>query len=250
MSNIRNDTNYYEVLEVPEDAPQTEVHRAYQLAKATYSQDNPALYSMFSPEEARELLRLIEEAYSVLGNPGLRKQYDLGLRRLQSPASAQQNYINSNPRPTDSAAAQRTPISNLSEASTSGQRQIRSSDASEDVVIIKKNVTDTANGNGRTAISNYHIDAKLEVEIGAQVECDGAFLQKVRLYKNIPLERLSENTRIGKTYLLALEANDYKSLPAPVFTRGFVIQVAKVFGLDENKVATSYMNLYKAKLGK
>ena len=69
-------TNYYEVLEVAEDAPPHEVHKAYQRAKSTYSSDNPALYSMFSPEEARELLRLIEEAYMVLGNLGLRKSYN------------------------------------------------------------------------------------------------------------------------------------------------------------------------------
>ena len=64
-------TNYYEILEVAIDAPPHEIHRAYQRAKTTYSSENPALYSMSSPEEARELLRLIEEAYTVLGNPSL-----------------------------------------------------------------------------------------------------------------------------------------------------------------------------------
>jgi len=76
MADSAGGTNYYEVLEVPEDAPSHEVHKAYTRAKATYSSENPALYSMFSPEEARELLRLIEEAYTVLGNPSLRKAYD------------------------------------------------------------------------------------------------------------------------------------------------------------------------------
>lgn len=248
MSNIRNDTNYYEVIEVAEDAPQTEVHRAYQLAKATYSQDNPALYSMFSPEEARELLRLIEEAYSVLGNPGLRKQYDQGLRRLQTSTTPQQPSGANQTSTEAKAQRKQNPVGSVPSPNT--QRHFGSSEVSDDVVTIKKNTADVESGKGRTPISTYQIDPKLEVEIGSQVECDGAFLQKVRLYKNVPLERLSENTRIGKTYLLALEANDYKSLPAAVFTRGFVIQVSKVFGLDENKVATSYMNLYKAKIGK
>ena len=72
----RDGMTLYEVLEVPPEAPQTEIHRAYQRAKSIYSADNPALYSMFSREEARELMQLIEEAYAVLGNPALRKSYD------------------------------------------------------------------------------------------------------------------------------------------------------------------------------
>ena len=62
----REPTNYYEILEVTPDAAATEIHKAYQRARQTYSQDNPALYSMFSPDEARELLRLIDEAYNCL----------------------------------------------------------------------------------------------------------------------------------------------------------------------------------------
>ena len=72
----REQTNYYEILEIAPDAMATEIHKAYQRARQTYSADNPALYSMFSPDEARELLRLIDEAYNVLGNQATRKTYD------------------------------------------------------------------------------------------------------------------------------------------------------------------------------
>ena len=74
-------TNYYEILEVSPEAPSHEIHRAYQRARETYSQDNPALYSMFSAEEARELLRMIEEAFAVLSNASLRRSYDESLNR-------------------------------------------------------------------------------------------------------------------------------------------------------------------------
>src|SRR5947208_3257831 len=105
MANSGTNTNYYEVLEVAEDAPPHEIHRAYQRAKSTYSSDNPALYSMFSPEEARELLRLIEEAYTVLGNPGLRKSYDES--RAKGEISPQVALVV--PQPAPKAAAHSSP---------------------------------------------------------------------------------------------------------------------------------------------
>jgi curved DNA-binding protein CbpA len=58
------------------NAPQHEVTTAYERAKNTYSGDNPAIYTVFSDHEARELLKMIEEAYSVLGNKTLRNIYD------------------------------------------------------------------------------------------------------------------------------------------------------------------------------
>jgi cytoskeletal protein RodZ len=42
---------------------------------------------------------------------------------------------------------------------------------------------------------------------------------------------------------------DWKNLPAPVFVRGFVAQTARILGLDEAKVATSYMKLLKVASG-
>src|SRR5690349_7758654 len=94
-------TNYYEILEVQQDAAQHEIHKAYQKAKTTYSQDNPALYSMFSQEEARELLRMIEEAYSVLGNQTMRKTYDESLSRGQPLSAATLRGMQSGfPQPT------------------------------------------------------------------------------------------------------------------------------------------------------
>ncbi|HRO66461.1 MAG TPA: DnaJ domain-containing protein, partial [Pseudobdellovibrionaceae bacterium] len=68
--------NYYEILELPANAAQHEITTAYERARTTYSGENPAIYTIFSEPEARELLTIIEEAYSVLGNKTLRNIYD------------------------------------------------------------------------------------------------------------------------------------------------------------------------------
>src|SRR5438045_2686451 len=89
MSNNRGDeSSYYEILEIEPTASGRDVHTAYMRAKETYSPDSPALYTMFTPEEARELLKMIEEAFTVLSNQVKRQEYDLSLARRGHPAFA------------------------------------------------------------------------------------------------------------------------------------------------------------------
>lgn len=72
----------YEVLEVPSDATPQEIERAYQIARHTYQPGSIATYSVFSDEDNAEILRRVEEAYQVLSDESLRREYDARLRRL------------------------------------------------------------------------------------------------------------------------------------------------------------------------
>ena len=49
--------NLYELLEVSGEASATEIHNAFRRAKATYGNDNPALYGMFTRDEAIQLIK-------------------------------------------------------------------------------------------------------------------------------------------------------------------------------------------------
>ena len=68
--------NYYDILEVGVHCAQNEIIVAYERAKQTHSGSNPAIYTIFSENEARDLLKLVEESYLVLGNKTLRALYD------------------------------------------------------------------------------------------------------------------------------------------------------------------------------
>jgi flagellar biosynthesis protein FlhG len=70
---------HYEVLEVEPDAGPEELERAYRLARATYSENSLALYSVFNEEESSELSRRIELAYQVLADAEQRRAYDASL---------------------------------------------------------------------------------------------------------------------------------------------------------------------------
>lgn len=250
----REQTNYYEVLEVSPDAAAAEIHKAYQRARQTYSQDNPALYSMFSPEEARELLRLIDEAYAVLGNQATRKTYDesFGGRVGGGSLGTSSAPVSSAPAPAmavvETAPAQQQVRANPPPVSAQGF----SAEVSSEYTVKRQELSRAATpaGQGRTSLSTYKIEDSFENEIASAAEFDGGFLQRVRLYKNVSIDKLSDATRISRPYLMAVETNDYKSLPAAVFVRGFIVQIARQLGLDDNKAAASYMKLFKAGGGK
>lgn len=262
MNQRQDGTNYYEILEIALDAPQHEIHRAYQRARATYSQDNPALYSMFSQEESKELLRLIEEAYSVLSNQLLRRTYDETLlKKISSlPPTSQASQASSGAEPTFSVPSMppMPPPQSIQDEVTAIEVHQSLPDFEMPVaqperprqVVKAEPKPPLPPGMGRTALSTYKIDDAVESEIGAASEFDGSFLQRVRIYKNISLDSMSDATRISKAYLMSLETNEYKSLPAAVFTRGFVVQVARFLGLDETKTTASYMKRFKAGGGK
>jgi hypothetical protein len=104
---------------------------------------------------------------------------------------------------------------------------------------------ETDNGFARTPLSNYKVVPSMEEEIRLQQVFDGTFLQRVRNYKNVDLDRLSKVSRIGRNYLVAVESNDFHSLPAAVFVRGFISQISRQLCLDEKLVVESFMKLFK-----
>ncbi|WP_413559101.1 helix-turn-helix domain-containing protein [Bdellovibrio sp. HCB209] len=204
--------NYYEILELPANSPQHEVTAAYERARNTYSGENPAIYTIFSEHEAREFLVLIEEAYQVLGNKILRNIYD---QRLLSGMAS---------------------LNDLTLASIV--------EASKKVSSVEVKPTE------KKPATTFTKDPAMESEIAAQENWTGEFIKKVREYKNITVERMSEITKINSWYVKAIEKTEPDNLPAVVFVRGYVIQIARALGVNDKVVAESYMKNFKKALGK
>ncbi|MEO1172337.1 MAG: helix-turn-helix domain-containing protein, partial [Myxococcota bacterium] len=73
----------------------------------------------------------------------------------------------------------------------------------------------------------------------------GDLLRRIRESAGATLAQVAEITKIGRGYLRAIEANDFDMLPAPVYVRGFVVEYARVLGLDSEQVVSSFMTLYE-----
>lgn len=83
------------------------------------------------------------------------------------------------------------------------------------------------------------------LEVGPDTEFSGSLLRRLRESADATLEDVAEITKVSKRYLAALEENDFDTLPAFVYVRGFVGEYARALGLDSKLVATSYMSLYR-----
>jgi curved DNA-binding protein CbpA len=217
--------NYYEILEVAVDASPDEVYKGYTRSKNAYSQDSLALYSLMPPEECEKVLEMIEEAYHILSDPAKRRQYDQA-RGLNLHLNAQ-HYMG----PASSNLQNRLQEHQLNQDTDS------TANKSMTKIVAKKRFS-----------LDYQVDSQFEREIEQMTEFNGEVLKKVREYKNVDIPRMAEMTKVSKTYIRQIEEEDFRNLPASVYVRGFVYQMAKCLKLNPELVANSF--LYRLKQAK
>jgi hypothetical protein len=78
MSALRG--SHYDVLGLEPAATGEEVEEAYQRCAALYGEGALATYSLLDPDEIRAARARVEEAYRVLRDPELRREYDASPR--------------------------------------------------------------------------------------------------------------------------------------------------------------------------
>lgn len=72
------------------------------------------------------------------------------------------------------------------------------------------------------------------------VESLGQYLKNQREEKNLSFQEALDETRIPPKSLEAMEADDYDSLPAETFARGFYMLYARFLGLNSEEVLERY----------
>lgn len=214
--------NYYEALEININATPAEIENAYVRARNAYAGESVALYSLMTKDECQAILNQIEEAYSILGFPEKRREYD----RLRG--------FNQGPSIT---ATSRPEVHVLPHTND----QIQYEDFGSKVMEAKVSKITAQKKFGL----EYEENPEMEKRIQEAKDWTGAFLREVREYRNVSPERMAEMTRVSKTHLLAVENEDLSKLPAEVYVRGFVYQFAKVLKLNADAVASSYLVHFK-----
>lgn len=81
--------------------------------------------------------------------------------------------------------------------------------------------------------------------ITPDTEFSGSLLRAVRESLGIDLKDVSQKTKIGVGYLQSIEQDDFPSLPALVYVRGFVHELAKYLRLDPVQVSATYIRRYR-----
>jgi hypothetical protein len=91
----------YEILEIPFDAPESEIVRAWERVEALYGPGSLATYTLISPDEAKLLGQRLEEALTVLLDPVARKQYDSRISGTPVPRPGRAEDVSGPARPPE-----------------------------------------------------------------------------------------------------------------------------------------------------
>lgn len=231
-------TNYYELLELTPGATPQEIRSAYLRLKAAYSKDSVALYSIMDKEDTERMATRIEEAYLILSQSDKRQAYDKAQGLISPNHSKASPPLDLDdpfqlPPETQHQASVTSPVasieSNIHILPTSKQKPIT------------EPTSNPLNEGSLAPDSNINI----EEEIKNETVWSGEFLTKVREAKRISIDDLSDFTKISKIYLKSIESEDYAKLPAAVYLRGFLIQLAKRLGLPQDTFPKTYLDRFK-----
>jgi len=203
--------NYYEMLDIGQDAAFFEIRHAYNAALQIYEADSMVSYSLFSREERRKILELLERAYLTLINAQERKKYDAEL--------AQAGVM--------SAIAGKAP-SRRPACIYDVKRQTGTT------VLPKKT--------SKTILRESVENNKKINEILSGPDINGAALKSIRNELGMPVERIAQETRVRLDYLNCIEEDKIGRLPAAAFLKGFVKAYLKSLCVEPaDDIATRYM---------
>jgi hypothetical protein len=263
--------NLYDVLDLKPDASLQEVREAYQRTKSAYNKDSLALYTLISAGEREEILRRVEEAYEVLSDGDKRREYDrchgnLDLEQETAmfphsdPRSAKKVISIDRVPPMDSSTDDLlvAPSTDFAGGLSADEVPEPAAPYSEPAPTPAFDPTTPATATAAASplpssaqVASASHEPVLEQEISAEREWKGSLLRKIRDARKVSMEELSHATKISKTYITALEEEDYKRLPAPVFVRGFLLQICRILKIPGESVVAPYMSRYnQARAGK
>ncbi len=222
-----DDLNFYELLEISPLASSQEVHKAYDRVRRIYEPNSIALYSLFTAEETAKIRQRIEEAYRTLAYDDNRRRYDKALKEqqeapeLESLAPApqyQRHYQPVQPAPLPDAHEEEEPI------------PVEPLDAHEDYV-------------APVPVEPVRPAAVPKTEVA---EFTGMAIRVLREQAGLTIRNVADTTKIGSRYLEFIELENFAKLPPRAYLRGFLLQYAKILGVDPERLAGDYLKRYEA----
>lgn len=220
-----DDLNFYELLEISPLASSQEVHKAYDRVRRIYEPNSIALYSLFTAEETAKIRQRIEEAYRTLAYDDNRRRYDRTLKEQQEtpepetlapPPRRQYHYQPVQPAPVQQIHEEEEPI------------PVEPLDAPEDHAAPVETARPVA-------------VPKTEV-----VEFTGMAIRVLREQAGLTIRNVADTTKIGSRYLEFIELENFAKLPPRAYLRGFLLQYAKILGVDPERLAGDYLKRYEA----
>ncbi len=207
MIRSARDLDLHEILNLSPDAAPEDVERAYLHLTTIYSENSRAIYGALSDEERRWMVKRIQEAYeSLMTRAGAVAETRQSTQEKGQPftASGESGRLNGPRAPGQDATKQRR---GLDDSSKQGAER----------------------------------EIKTESQLSAKA-VTGAHLRNIRIAKGVSLDEISAATKVKKSYLEAIESDDPRRFPAPVFMKGFLKAYAKSLGLNPEEISEKYLH--------
>jgi len=201
--------NCYEILQITPNAGKDEIRHAYRQALALYDEESVATYALFPAEQRQRLLAAIENAYETLIDENRRAAYDRML----------------------------IDTGNLNAAAFSNRAR-RARDARPDV-----NSTSREENLGRwVAKRAAEPEMRRRIEaILSESRFSGPQLKALREAYGIELSEIYSLTRINRDVMTAIEADRFEDLPAAVYVKQFLKNIAQILQVDPTRVVEGYL---------
>ena len=252
-NNPQLEDNYYQILDVLKTASLLEIRDAYEGKLEETQLDAFAAYSLLPEDETEEILLHFSQAFMTLANPIARAKYDDEL---------QQGTVSVEMQPV-------TKKEHLTKIKKSVRRKTKTvhlpllppeKAKAEKEIEIKKSVTrDVVVESQAERLVNYHkLAAKNELAEesleefystfkthGGKLSYNGTILQQIRKIKSVTLEELAQITCIRKTYLRAIEDENFSKFTSEIYLKGYLLCYIEALQLPKEQVLTDYVLLYK-----
>ena len=197
----------HEILNLSPGAAPEDVERAYLHLTTIYSENSRAVYGALSDEERRWMVKRIQEAYeSLMIRAGAVAEARQSTQEKGRPLTVSGEPVRFNGHPA---------------AGQDAAKQRRGPDDS----------------------SRYGAEREIKTESQLSAKAvTGAHLRNIRIAKGVSLDEISAATKIKKSYLEAIESDDPRRFPAPVFMKGFLKTYAKALGLNPEEISEKYLH--------
>ena len=270
MARAEPEKSLYDVLDVRPDASTDDINAAYQRLCQLLEPDALATYAMMDEAQRASRGAELDAAYAILADPEQRRLYDRNLYGDSTPPhSSEPAAAGSGAASADGEGSARAApaAAGSGAASADGEGAARATPAAGESGALSGDAraADAAANAARAEPTKRQAPApppetgprqvgtpgprrlqpSAEIELPDDGDFTGDVFRRLRESANASVEDVAEITKISKRYIKALEAEDFGTLPAPPYVRGFVAQYARVLGLEPEAVAKSYMSLYR-----
>jgi len=200
--------NYYEILGVAPHVGSGQIQTAYRFARSLYSGEATPTYGLLTADERAQMLALVEEAYSALSNPNVRRDYDIhltaqGVRTLPPQESVP---VHHDAHPIESAHSPRY----------APPPDPPPSEVTHELTRLPEMV-------------------------------NGSVLRALRESRHLSIDQIAALSKIGSRFLRALEDDRHDALPGRVFARGFLIEYARAIRVSDTELVERYLRHWTGK---